>query len=120
MKKAIKKVAYGAASSVLLFPALALAQLQIPSEKDTGLPSNSIYEILKNGMKWILGLVGIIGVIGFAIAGIMYLTAAGDEERIKTAKKAMLMSIVGVIVAMVGLVALGAAQGLLQGESTTF
>lgn len=120
MKKAIRKIAYGAVSSALLLPAIAGAQFKQPSTGETGLPSNSIYNILSNGMKWLLGLVGIIGVIGFAIAGIMYLTAAGDEERSKTAKSAMLYSIIGVIVALVGLVALGAASGLLGGTSTTF
>jgi hypothetical protein len=120
MKNAIKKIAYGVGTAVLTLPALAGAQFKQPTSGETGLPSNSIYNILSNGMKWLLGLVGIIGVIGFAIAGIMYLTAAGDEGRIETAKKAMLMSIVGVVVALVGLVALGAASGLLGGTSTSF
>lgn len=120
MKQAIKKIAYGATSAALLLPAIAGAQFKAPSTGETGLPSNSIYNILSNGMKWLLGLVGIVGVIGFAIAGIMYLTAAGDEDRIKTAKSAMIYSIIGVVVALVGLVALGAASGLLGGTSTTF
>jgi len=71
-------------------------------------------------MNWILILVGVVGVIAFAIAGILYLTAAGDDERIKTAKKAMMFSIIGVIVALVGLVILQAAQGFLGGNNTTF
>lgn len=120
MKQAIRKIAYGAGAGILALPALAGAQFKAPSTGETGLPSNSIYNILSNGMKWLLGLVGIIGVIGFAIAGVLYLTAAGDEERIKQAKSAMLYSILGVIVALVGLVALGAASGLLGGSSTTF
>lgn len=118
MKSTIKKIAYGASSAALLLPALASAQFRQPG--GTNLPNNSIFNILRNGMQWLLGLVGIIGVIGFAIAGLMYLTAAGDEDRIKTAKSAMIYSIIGVIVALVGLVALSAAQGLLGGQDANF
>ena len=120
MKQAIKKIAYGVGSAALLLPAVVGAQFKKPTGGETGLPDSSIYAIVSNGMKWLLGLVGILGVIGFAIAGIMYLTAAGDEERIKQAKNAMMYSIIGVVVALIGLVALGAASGLLGGSNTQF
>ncbi|KKP67126.1 MAG: hypothetical protein UR65_C0077G0011 [Candidatus Moranbacteria bacterium GW2011_GWE2_35_164] len=71
-------------------------------------------------MTWILGMVGFLGVIGFAIAGILYLTSAGDEDRIGTAKKAMTWSIVGVIVALLGVVIIKAADSMLQGKSSEF
>lgn len=116
MKKNIRQIAYAAGSAALLVPALAGAQSGYAPPGGTGLPESSVYGIVNNLMLWILALVGIVGVIGFAIAGIMYLTAAGDDDRVKTAKKAMLMSIVGVIVALVGLVALNWAEGLLGAE----
>jgi hypothetical protein len=65
-------------------------------------------------MNWLLGLVGVIGVIGFAIAGILYLTAAGDETRMGTAKKAMTYSIIGVIIALAGLVIINATFHMLS------
>ena len=68
-------------------------------------------------MKWLLIIVGILGVIGFAIAGVLYLTAAGDEDRIKSAKSAMIYSIVGIIVAMLGMVVINAAQKFLGAQS---
>lgn len=114
MKNKIKIVAYSASSMALAFPALAWAQFSAPS--GTGLPANSVFSIVSNIMYWLLAIVGIVGVIGFAIAGILYLTAAGDEARIEMAKKAMLYSIIGVIVALAGLVALQFASGLLGAE----
>jgi Na+/proline symporter len=69
---------------------------------------------------WILGIFGFIGVIGFVIAGIFYLTAGGDAEVEKKAKKAMMMSIVGVIVGLLGLVILNAATSLLEGTDPLF
>ncbi|MFA6383644.1 MAG: hypothetical protein WCX17_04470 [Parcubacteria group bacterium] len=73
--------------------------------------------IIKGIMNWLLALVGILGVIGFAIAGILYLTAAGDEDRIKTAKSAMTYSIIGVIIALLGLVIIRAAASMIGGSS---
>lgn len=114
MKNKIKKFGYGVASTaMMLTPVAVMAQFSKPS--GTQLPTGSIYNIIKNFMLWILALVGIFGIIGFAIAGILYLTAAGNEEQIERAKRAMLMSIVGVIVALVGWVIIQAVQKWLQG-----
>lgn len=111
--------AFSSAVSVmsLTVPALVRAQFNpgVDEGGDTGLPVSTIFGIIESIMFWLLALVGIIGVIGFAIAGILYLTAAGDEGRIGTAKTAMLYSIVGVIVAIAGLVALNFANNLLGG-----
>lgn len=118
MKTQIKKIVSAVSVAALTAPVVALAQFQTPS--GTSLPSGTLVNIIKNLMQWLLALVGIIGVIGFAIAGILYLTAAGDEERIATAKNAMLYSIIGVIVALLGLVILQAVSTWLGGSSTTF
>lgn len=118
----MKKIAYGVAGSAAAFPALALAQATGSSPQFSpqpyGLPQGTITQIITGILTFLLMAVGIIGIIGFAIAGILYLTAAGDEDRIKKAKNAMLYSIIGVIVAVAGYVALQAAQGLLGGTGS--
>lgn len=118
MKQKARKIAYAVSSAALLVPALALGQFVSP--EGTNLPAGSIFGIITNIMKWLLGLVGILGVIGFAIAGILYLTAAGDEGRIETAKKAMTYSIIGIVVALMGVVAMTAANTMLGGSNTKF
>lgn len=115
MKNKIKNAFYGATSLALLAPAVAGAQFQKPSS--TGLPDSGVFAIITNIMNWLLMAVGVLGVIGFAIAGILYLTAAGDSNRIDQAKSAMMYSIIGVIVALAGLVAINFAQGLLGAQS---
>lgn len=116
MKNKIKSVAYSMISiSLILTPALASAQLANPS--GTGLPESSVMGIISNIMYWLLAIVGIVGVIGFAIAGILYLTAAGNDDQISKAKNAMLYSIIGVIVALAGLVALNFAKNMLGAQS---
>lgn len=120
LKNKIKSVATAATVAALTMPALALAQFAPGGPSGTNLPSGSITGIVTSIMNWLLALVGILGVIGFAIAGILYLTAAGDEDRISTAKSAMMYSIIGVIVALLGLVIIKAAATMLGGSQTNF
>lgn len=115
MKNKVKALISAASVAALVAPAMVLAQFQPPG--NTGLPDRTIMDIVRNIMNWLLMIVGIIAVIGFAIAGILYLTAAGDEDRIGTAKKAMMYSIIGVIVALLGLVILRAAENMLGGRT---
>jgi len=80
-----------------------------------GLSYQSIYWILYNFMFWILSLVGIFGVIGFAISGILYFISTGDDTQMTKAKKAMQYSLIGIIVALSGLVILQAVYWALAG-----
>jgi len=122
MKNKIKGLTYGASLLALTLPAVVFGAVTGAFDPTAGggtnLPGGSLMEIVTGIMKWLLTAVGIAGVIGFAISGILYLTAAGDEDRIKTAKRAMVNSIIGVIVALVGVVALSAANAMLKGTGT--
>lgn len=112
MRNKIKYAIAVGSAAILAIPVLALAQFT-PQPPGANIPNAPIWQIINNVMTWLLYLVGFIGVIGFAIAGILYLTAAGDEDRIATAKRAMTYSIIGVIVAIVGVVMLTAANTML-------
>ncbi|MFZ2188523.1 MAG: hypothetical protein WAV73_03115 [Candidatus Moraniibacteriota bacterium] len=79
-------------------------------------PSEGIYGIVENILGWLLTIVGIVGVIGFVISGLMYLTSAGEEAKIKVAKSAMTASIMGVIVAICGVVVLKAVTAMLEAD----
>ena len=53
---------------------------------------------LMDGVKTVAISIGIaIVVIGWVIAGILYLTAAGAPEKVKTAKGAMIAAIIGTV-----------------------
>ena len=118
MKTKIKKMAYGMTSIGLMAPALVMAQYVPPA--NTNLSNTSIAAIISNVMMWLLAIIGVIAVIGFVIAGILYLTAAGNEDQIQKAKTAMVYSIIGVIVALLGLVILTAVEAMLVGTSNAF
>jgi hypothetical protein len=124
--------------SIILFPALVKAKVSFDIGFDFGfggggggggvgsglggvdLPDGSIFEILQNGMQWLLAIFGIIAVIGFVISGILYLTSAGNDDQITKAKSAMTWSIVGVIVGLMGIVVLNAIGSWLSGSNSNF
>ncbi|MEI6588123.1 MAG: hypothetical protein WCO05_04215 [Candidatus Moraniibacteriota bacterium] len=81
-------------------------------------PSDGIYGIIENILGWLLTIVGIAGVIGFVISGLMYLTSTGEEAKIKVAKSAMTASIIGVIVAICGVVVLKAVTAMLEAQGS--
>lgn len=114
-----KKILYTLSSIALLAPLIVSAQWNTGmslAEDNSELPSGSIFWIIMGIMNWLLILVGIIAVIAFVISGIMYLTSAGDEGRAESAKKAMINSIIGVIVALLGVVIIRAVDAMLNAQ----
>ena len=85
-----------------------------------GLPQGSILGIASNLLFWLLSIFAIIGVIGFVIAGIIYLVSTGDETTIGRAKQAMVYSIVGIIVGLSGFLIMQAASLMLGGGGNTY
>jgi len=85
-----------------------------------GLPQGSILGIASNLLFWLLTIFAILGVIGFVIAGIIYLVSAGDETTIGRAKKAMVYSIVGIIVGLSGFLIMQAVAAMLGGMRNNY
>src|SRR3989338_7654791 len=114
--KQIKQAVYGAfALALATAPAIVGAQWYQgkTNAAQSGLAEDSIYNIISRTMNWLLAILGFIGIIGFVIAGILYLTAAGDEGQIEKAKNAMMYSIIGIII-------IQAVEGWLTSGSTQF
>lgn len=119
MKKKIQSVGKKAWAVAFLFPLVASAASSGWSLSNPGnLPQGAISEIIKAVMNWLLGILGFVAIIGFIISGLMFLISAGDEDRQKTAKKAMYYSITGIIVGLVGFIVVQAVSTLLGGSST--
>ncbi len=83
----------------------------------TGLSSIPIALLLRNIMNWLLLIFGSLAIMAFVISGIQYLLAAGDEGRMETGKRNMQFSILGVIIALAGLVIVKAIDMALLGSS---
>lgn len=69
---------------------------------DSGLKSSlTLPALIGRMIAVMLGLIGIIFIIYIIWAGIMYMTAAGDDTKVKKAKQMISQSVIGIII-MVG------------------
>jgi hypothetical protein len=126
--KSMKQIGYGVLAVVLAAPMLVQAADNkfgtVPSgdpystvASNGGMTQDSIGKILTTIMNWVLGILGVGAIISFVIAGILYLTAAGDESKTEKAKGMMTYAIVAVVVALVGYVVINTVAGLLGGAA---
>jgi hypothetical protein len=82
-----------------------------------GLPETTVETILDSLLDWLLGIMLILGVGAFVVAGIMYVTALGDEGRLKTAKSIMTWAAIGVAVGLMAYVIITTINDLISGGS---
>ncbi len=117
MPSIMKRLFFGLASVVLVLPSLVSAGGWREGYDNAGglnLPGGTVYNIISSFLSWLLAILGFIAIIGFVISGLMYLTSAGDEGQAEKAKNAMKYSIIGVIVGLIGWVAVQAIDRLLN------
>jgi hypothetical protein len=85
---------------------------------NAGMSNATFGFIINRIMNWVIGILGIGAVISFVIAGILYLTAAGDETKTEKAKSMMTYAIIAVVVALVGFITIRLVTNLF-GAGTT-
>ena len=66
--------------------------------------AKTLIEILQSVLNFLLSIVGIIAIIMLVVGGIMYLTASGNEDKIKTGKTIVTYSLIGVAISLAALV----------------
>ncbi|MFA5070291.1 MAG: hypothetical protein WC528_03335 [Patescibacteria group bacterium] len=98
----MKKIAL-VATTVLAFalPFVAMAQTPLSIENiggTLGLGTADLKASVINILQWILGLLGLIAVVILVIAGFMWMTAAGNEDKIDKAKKMISGAVIGIII----------------------
>lgn len=64
----------------------------------------TLSQIARNVLDFLLSIVGVLAIIMLVVGGIMYLTAAGNEDQIDSGKKIVTYSIIGIAVALAALV----------------
>jgi hypothetical protein len=57
-------------------------------------------KIVANFLKWILGVAGSIAFIMLIVGGIMYMTAAGDQQKASSAKKLIMVTLGGLMLVL--------------------
>ncbi|MBI2050064.1 MAG: hypothetical protein HYT35_01235 [Candidatus Staskawiczbacteria bacterium] len=79
--------------SILLVPVLVYAQPNVTI--------NSLEQLVTAIKRPLWVVFGLIALIAFVAAGILFLTAGGDPDKVKSARTAFLWGIVGIVVGIV-------------------
>ncbi|MGW8185123.1 MAG: pilin [Candidatus Moraniibacteriota bacterium] len=77
-------------------------------------PDGPLATVIQNVLNWLLTVVGVIAVIAFVISGLQYLLASGNENVMEMGKRNMQWSIVGVVVALMGIIILNFVYTMLS------
>ena len=64
----------------------------------TSAPETAVQGLITDSVKYLTIFIGMIAVIMMIYAGFLFVTSAGDANRIATAKKAILYAIIGVAI----------------------
>jgi len=98
MKKTIISLV---ALSLLALPVVALAQngnYGLENAADLGLGSNSLIDTITNVIGVLLSLLGILAVLLILWGGFLWMTAAGDTDKVDKAKKLIISGVVGIVI----------------------
>lgn len=100
----VKRLAYGAASGALLIPSVVAAQFELPANTFGIADDADLVDSIAAILNWLLLFVGIVAIVMFVVGGILYLTAAGNEEQAEKAKNTITYAIIGLIVVLISYV----------------
>lgn len=79
----------------------------------------SIWTILENALNWFFGIALTIAVIMLIYAGFTYITAGGNEDKIRIASKTIIFALIGVAIALLARGIPTFVQNFLQGKTTS-
>ena len=90
--------------TLLSFPIVAFAQAQniwdqISGEIDG--TDTEVNSLIVNILNWAIGAAAVICVIMLIVAGYSYMTAGGDENKVKTATKTLTNAIIGLAICFI-------------------
>ena len=97
MKNLAKKALTGI---MLLTPVLAFGQFNtnVPTTNITSL--SAVESVITKIVNWLTGLFFVAVILFIFYAAFLYLTSAGDEEKVKKAKDQLLYSVIAIAVAL--------------------
>lgn len=92
-----------------------MAGVCVPLSSEIGLSDREPGQVIVTVMNWLMAILGILAILMLVVAGMMYLTAAGDEKRTDTAKKIIMYVIMGVAVALMAYIIVYTVEQLVTG-----
>ncbi len=64
------------------------------------LPANDLQSTSINFLQWVLGLLGLVAVVLIVYGGLVWMTAAGNEDRIRKAKEILRGAVIGLVIVL--------------------
>ncbi len=104
---------YAVLSTVLLLPAVVSAQYKVGNAPKGMAKQADANSLLTQVINWLLGILASLSILMIVVAGIMYITSAGDEGKVESAKKWLIYAVVGLVVALLGFVIVSTVSGAL-------
>jgi len=97
----VKKGIFAALATFAL-PLVAQAQVTVNPTLGTtfGLGTADLEQTVINIVQWALGLLALVAVVMIIIGGFKWITAAGNEEKIESAKKLISAAVIGLIIVL--------------------
>ena len=77
--------------------------------------AGSVKDLAITIANFLVGLTGALSVLFIIVGGLQYITSAGNEERMETAKRTLLYAIIGLIAVVLALVILKLVNNTLRG-----
>ena len=110
MTKSYKKILLFSLLAIFLMSANVQAALV---DVDNPISTTDFNELVDNVLDWVLGIAASVALLMLIAGGIMYTTAAGSEEKLKSAKKTILYAILGVVVVILSYSMIVVLHGIL-------
>jgi hypothetical protein len=111
--RSLVKLVVASASSLLMVPAVAMAQFKIAQPDAAGNKTALPVKIISI-VNVFLTLAAIVGVVFIVIGGVRYIISQGDESASEKAKNTILYAVIGLIVIGLATVIANFAIGSLQ------
>ena len=101
MKRSLMKLTLACLIGLLLLPAIVSVKADVPEYGEEKITSpNEVINLIKSITGWIFKIVMLIAIIFIIIAAFNFLTAAGNPEKIATARQMLIYAIIGIAVAL--------------------
>jgi len=104
VKKSLSKIT---TIGVLLFSSvsLAFAQLSVKEILDGfGGTEGDLSDFIVTILDWIIGAAGVVCVVMIIVGGYSYMTAGGDESKVKDASKTLTNAIIGLVICFIAVI----------------
>lgn len=78
------------------------------------LNANTLSDVVEGISNWLLNFAIILGPVLLVVAGVIFMTAAGDPNRVSTAKRMILWTIVGFLIILLAKGIVSVVKNLLE------